>query len=236
MREGDRGVEPSDELLIAVRPRAGVAEGMKASGKRVVVALEQRVDQAECDGLPGRGLRVEPRDPRHQGVDAGLVYGGRGHARIVADCCQVSVKYEHRTTQICSANCSVDSTARSSTPRASPGWRTRGLRPPPPRSSRRPSTVGRSRTPDGGWRTYGVLLGLDAALAHANPLLGGAAPPALAEYALRYAESGRFDSGSSSRRPAPPLRPPGPPRATTRRPGRRLRLGRAGRRSRLGRL
>ena len=50
--------------------------------------------------------------------------------------------------------------------------------------------------PDGGWRTFGVLLGLDAALAHANPLFGAAAPPALTEYALRYAESGRLDSGA----------------------------------------
>jgi predicted amidohydrolase len=40
------------------------------------------------------------------------------------------------------------------------------------------------------------LLGLDAALAHANPLYGTAAPPALTEYALRYAESGRLDSGA----------------------------------------
>ena len=44
--------------------------------------------------------------------------------------------------------------------------------------------------------TFAALLGLDAALAHANPLLGAAAPPALTEYALRYAESGRFDSGA----------------------------------------
>ncbi len=43
---------------------------------------------------------------------------------------------------------------------------------------------------------FAVLLGLDSALAHANPLLGGAAPPSLTEYALRYAESGRFDSGA----------------------------------------
>ncbi|HXE99137.1 MAG TPA: nitrilase-related carbon-nitrogen hydrolase [Solirubrobacterales bacterium] len=42
---------------------------------------------------------------------------------------------------------------------------------------------------------FAALLGLDAALARANPLLGGPAPPALSEYALRYAESGRFDSG-----------------------------------------
>jgi predicted amidohydrolase len=43
---------------------------------------------------------------------------------------------------------------------------------------------------------FATLLGLDAALLHANPLFGGPAPPALAEYALRYAESGRFDSGA----------------------------------------
>jgi predicted amidohydrolase len=44
---------------------------------------------------------------------------------------------------------------------------------------------------------FAALLGLDAALARANPLLGGPAPPALTEYALRYVESGRFDSGSA---------------------------------------
>ena len=43
---------------------------------------------------------------------------------------------------------------------------------------------------------FAALLGLDAALARVNPLLGGPAPPALSEYALRYAESGRFDSGA----------------------------------------
>jgi predicted amidohydrolase len=51
-------------------------------------------------------------------------------------------------------------------------------------------------TPGGGRETFAVLRGLDAALAHANPLLGAAPPPALAEYALRYAESGRLDSGA----------------------------------------
>jgi predicted amidohydrolase len=50
--------------------------------------------------------------------------------------------------------------------------------------------------PDAGRQTFAVLLGLDAALAHANPLLGGAAPSALTEYALRYVESGRLDSGA----------------------------------------
>jgi predicted amidohydrolase len=50
--------------------------------------------------------------------------------------------------------------------------------------------------PDRGRQTFAVLLGLDAALARANPLLGGAAPPALTELTLRYAESGRLDSGA----------------------------------------
>ena len=50
--------------------------------------------------------------------------------------------------------------------------------------------------PDGGRDTFAAALGLDAALAHANPLFGGAPPPALAEYALRYAEAGRLDSGA----------------------------------------
>src|SRR6476619_235340 len=50
--------------------------------------------------------------------------------------------------------------------------------------------------PDDDRRIFAVLLGLDAALAHANPTLAGPAPPALTEYALRYAESGRLDSGA----------------------------------------
>jgi predicted amidohydrolase len=48
----------------------------------------------------------------------------------------------------------------------------------------------------GGSRTFAVLTGLDAALARATPLFGAAAPPALTEHALRYAESGRLDSGA----------------------------------------
>jgi predicted amidohydrolase len=43
---------------------------------------------------------------------------------------------------------------------------------------------------------FASLLGLDAALAHANPLLAGVTPPVLTEYALRYAERGRLDSGA----------------------------------------
>ena len=52
-----------------------------------------------------------------------------------------------------------------------------------------------ARPEGGGHQVFATLLGLDAALAHANPLSGGPAPPALTEYALRYVESGRFDSG-----------------------------------------
>jgi predicted amidohydrolase len=47
--------------------------------------------------------------------------------------------------------------------------------------------------PEARWAT---LRGLDAALAHANPATGGVPPPALSEYALRYAEHGRLDSGA----------------------------------------
>lgn len=43
---------------------------------------------------------------------------------------------------------------------------------------------------------FAFLKGLDAALGSANPLLADGAPPALTEYALRYVESGRFDSGA----------------------------------------
>jgi predicted amidohydrolase len=50
--------------------------------------------------------------------------------------------------------------------------------------------------PDGARQVFATLLGLDAALGHANPLFGEAAPPALSEYALRYAETGCFDSGA----------------------------------------
>ena len=44
---------------------------------------------------------------------------------------------------------------------------------------------------------FAVLLGLDAAFAHVNPLHGGAPPPALTEYALRYAEAASLDSGAA---------------------------------------
>jgi predicted amidohydrolase len=43
---------------------------------------------------------------------------------------------------------------------------------------------------------FALLRGLDAALGHANPLLTDVAPAPLSEYAFRYAESGRFDSGA----------------------------------------
>jgi predicted amidohydrolase len=56
--------------------------------------------------------------------------------------------------------------------------------------------VERAATDEHARVTFALLRGLDAALAHANPLLAGVPPPALAEYALRYAESGRLDSGA----------------------------------------
>ena len=65
--------------------------------------------------------------------------------------------------------------------------------------------------PDGGRQTFAVLLGLDAALAHANPLFGAAAPrPHRVRAPLRGVGPPRL--GCPSRRPPAPLRPPGPPR------------------------
>jgi predicted amidohydrolase len=50
--------------------------------------------------------------------------------------------------------------------------------------------------PDDSRGAFAVLLGLDAAFAHVNPLLAETAPPALTEYALRYAEAASLDSGA----------------------------------------
>jgi predicted amidohydrolase len=50
--------------------------------------------------------------------------------------------------------------------------------------------------PEGARDTFAVLLGLDAAFAHVNPLLAETTPPALTEYALRYAEAASLDSGA----------------------------------------
>jgi hypothetical protein len=51
----------------------------------------------------------------------------------------------------------------------------------------------------GDWVTvhhpFAALLCIDAAFARVNPLLSGPAPGVLSEFALRYAEAGRFDSG-----------------------------------------
>jgi predicted amidohydrolase len=43
---------------------------------------------------------------------------------------------------------------------------------------------------------FALLRGLDDALAHANPVVADVVPAALTEYALRYAETGRLDSGT----------------------------------------
>jgi predicted amidohydrolase len=52
--------------------------------------------------------------------------------------------------------------------------------------------------PEGAVETFAVMLGLDAAFAHVNPLLSsGPPPPALAEYGLRYAEVASLDSGAN---------------------------------------
>jgi predicted amidohydrolase len=56
--------------------------------------------------------------------------------------------------------------------------------------------IGSETAEQRGRARFAALLGLDAALAHANPLIGESPPPPLAEYALRYAETGRLDSGA----------------------------------------
>ena len=64
MREGDRRVQPSDQLPSpSARARAS-RRASKGGNKGLVVAIEQRVDQAERDGLLAARLRVELRDPR----------------------------------------------------------------------------------------------------------------------------------------------------------------------------
>src|SRR3954462_8337073 len=50
--------------------------------------------------------------------------------------------------------------------------------------------------PHGARETFAVLARLAPALPHATPHCGGVPPPAMAEHALRYAESGRLDSGA----------------------------------------
>ena len=50
--------------------------------------------------------------------------------------------------------------------------------------------------PDSVRDTFAVLLGLDAAFARVNPVSAETPPPALAEYALRYAEAASLDSGT----------------------------------------
>ena len=49
---------------------------------------------------------------------------------------------------------------------------------------------------DGDAAAYAVVRGLDRALSRANPLLGGAPPRALRPIAIRYARTGRLDSGA----------------------------------------
>ncbi len=63
MREGDRGVEPADQLLLPAGTPARVAEGIERRAERLRVGLEHGVHQPKGNGVEAAGLRFEPCDP-----------------------------------------------------------------------------------------------------------------------------------------------------------------------------
>ena len=167
---------------------------MEGSRQGLGVAFEQGVDQTERDGLPAGRLPVEPRDPPHQGVCP--VYGGRGHWPYGST---DSVKYlssmngDH-ADRFCELFDRLDLARFRAEGEA---WMTDAEVAATAAGVEHAALAGEAvAAPDDAREAFAVLLGLDAALAHANPLLGGPAPPALTEYVLRYAESGRLDSGA----------------------------------------
>ena len=193
MREGDRRVEPPDRLPVVISPHAGVAESVQRGSQGLAVTFEQGIDQAERHGLPAGRLRVEPRDPPHEGV--GPVYGGRSHAlhRSTLVVNYLSSMSQDYADGFCELFDRLDLAQFHAEGEA---WMADSQVAATAAEVERAALNGEPvAAPDGGLQTFAVLLGLDAALAHANPLFGAAAPAALTEYALRYAESGRFDSG-----------------------------------------
>ena len=171
MREGDGRIQPADQLLIAVGPRAGIAEGVR--GQRP--ASRRHVPAGRRPGRALRasrraGVRVDLRDPPQQGLCPRVLYGCGGDApypstSVVKYLSSMSQDYAdlfcelfdrldpaevHAEGEAWMADATVAATAAGVEQAALDGEPV--------------------ATPDGGRQTFAVLLGLDAALAHANPL------------------------------------------------------------------
>jgi hypothetical protein len=190
VREGDRRVQPPDQL-VALGARASIAQGIERGGERLVGAGEDGVDQTQRHGFPAPRVGVQPGDPLYQRV----VYGGGGpsHARhrstkLVKYLSSVSTDYADLFCELFDRLDPAEFHAEGEGWMADAEVATTMARVEQAALEGAPVTA-----PDGGRETFAVLLGLDAALAHANPVLGGGA---VTEYALRYAEAGRLDSGA----------------------------------------
>ena len=92
--EGDRGVQPPEQLLALAGARPRIAERVERRAERLGVALEHGVDQPESNGVEAAGFRLEPRDPAEERPERGFPAGLRlrGHDHMVARLCQVCVK------------------------------------------------------------------------------------------------------------------------------------------------
>src|SRR4051812_31402723 len=139
---------------------------MERRVQRLVVALEQGVDEAERHGLqPGR-VRVEPRDATHQGVGPGLVYGGRSHARILAASVNflssVSEDYADLFCELFDRLDSAQFHAEGEAWMADEKVAALAARVEQAAVDGEPVAA-----PGGGHQVFATLLGLDAALAHA---------------------------------------------------------------------
>src|SRR5262245_54997610 len=173
----------------------GVGGRLEGGGMGLRVAFEQGVDQAQRHGLPAARILVELRDPREQGVRSGVEYGGRGHAGMVAKLvnCLSSMSTDYADL-FCGLFDRLDPVEFRA---EGPAWMAdAGVAETAAAVEQLVLEGGPVAATEGGRQTFAALLGLDAALARANPVFGAAAPPALAEYALRYAEAGRLDSGA----------------------------------------
>ncbi len=60
--EGDRGVEPAEQLRFLAGAGARVAERIERSAKRLSVGFKHGVHQPQTNGIEAAGLGLEPRD------------------------------------------------------------------------------------------------------------------------------------------------------------------------------